>query len=86
MGLFFKKAPAPEPPQSIAGGILEALQNFDKIKGTLMLINNESGSGYSVLSYDKKTGRAKLKGNQGEILNPRITEREDKLYSPLIRD
>jgi hypothetical protein len=93
---FLNRAPPPVPPVVEASPesaqqeytILTALEEWDgkKFNGqVLMLVNDETGSGYMVLAYDKQTHRVKLKGNHGELLNPVVTAREAKLYTPVWR-
>ena len=51
----------------------------------LMLVHKETGVGYRVMGFDPQTYRVKLKGSQGELLNPVVTEREAALYNPFWR-
>jgi hypothetical protein len=52
---------------------------------TLMLVNKETGEGYQVLGFDKLSGKAKLKNNQGAMLNPKIGIREAGQYTAVWR-
>lgn len=65
--------------------ILDALAELGERKGTLMLIHDASGVGYQVVAWDAAEKKARLKNPDGALLNPRITEREAVLYSPLWR-
>lgn len=86
MAITIFRKPAPPKPitpiEPVEYTILNALAEVGTKKGVLMLVHKKEGFGYQVKSYDPETQRAKLKGPNGQMLNPRITERECKLYFP----
>jgi hypothetical protein len=99
LAIIFKKKPAAPPvpvsvvvdtvdpakPYTILTALYEwATQSAHKGE-TLMLVHNETGFGYKVLAYDLKTSIAHLKGDQGQMLKPWISEREVPLYSAVWR-
>lgn len=68
--------------------ILDALEDYlgGEKRGTLMFISVETGKGFRVLGYDRKTRIVRLHtGYKKQVLHPVISERECELYYPLWR-
>jgi hypothetical protein len=88
---FVRKPPVAVPPPQPATTpgtytILTALAELAAgKKGTLMLVHKATGQGYQVMGYDPSTGKARLKGTQGQLLNPIVGEREASQYDPVWR-
>lgn len=82
-----KSNPAPLAVSAVSHeyNILDALAELKTHKGTLMLVHRHSNEAYQVLDYDQTTGRTKLKGQHGQLLQPFVTAREAALYTPLWR-
>lgn len=66
--------------------ILSALKDLMANKiGTLMFVNTDTGQSYSVMGHNPSTGVTTLKTSGGQILHPRLSEREEKKYYPIWR-